>query len=575
MNFFFTHHTSAERVYEEPQIFENPEPDRVWIIPFGGLGEIGKNMMVLESSRDIVIIDAGIMFPKEDMPGVDYVIPDIRYLFHKKDKIRGIILTHGHEDHIGAIPYIISHLQVPICGTRLTMEFIKYKLLEFELPSPTLINIKPGDSVELGDFAVHFFSVVHSISESMGLIIDTPAGSFMHSGDFKLESSEGAEIEMLQKICHSGIRLLMSDSTYAERPGFSIPEKEVGKALRKVFRNCAGRIIISTFASSIPRIQQILDIAEQHNRKLCIHGKGLETTLNIAQELGYLSIPGGLLVKREEARKIPDSELLILATGSQGEPLSALTLMATNNHKWVKIKRGDTVVISATPVPGNETLIHNTINSLFRLGANVIYDLPYKAVGKEEFHIHVSGHGSSEELKMLIKLARPQSFMPIHGEIRHLIHHTRLARDAGIEEKDIFMLLDGDILEISRSEGRILGKICIEDIMVDGLGIGDVGRSILKDRQLMAENGICFAVITVDEKTGELISGPHIETRGLIYVKESQNILEEARQEVLDSLPENSPTTEKLGIAIKSSLRKFFHARTKRRPIVVPMVIRI
>jgi ribonuclease J len=585
MNYYFNQCNHAEKTFEEPYIVEHPAEGALWILPLGGLGEIGKNMMVLETMNDIIVIDAGIMFPTEDMLGIDYVIPDIRYLIHKKDKIRALILTHGHEDHIGAIPYIVDRIdERPIYGTRLTLEILRAKLREFEIPSSGLLSvIKPGEEVALGDFNVRFFRVVHSIAESVGLIIDTPAGKIVHSGDFKFDSTpiDGgvADFASLEAIPPGATRLLLSDSTYAERPGHSFPESAVGKTLDDLFENCPGRIIISTFSSSIPRIQQIITLAQKHEKKLCVHGRGMESILTIGNELGYFSVPGEMLVKIEDIRNVPDERLLILATGSQGEPLSALSLMATSSHKWVKIKKGDTVIISATPVPGNESLVHSTINSLFRIGAEVIYEVPFKSenVKKEDFHIHVSGHGSREELKMLITLVNPECFVPIHGEIRHLVHHARLARDMGIQEDKIFQLEDGDILELSKTDARLLGRLSLDNIMIDGLGVGDIGRSVLKDRQIMSDDGICVMVAVIDGITKELIEGPLIETRGLIYAKEAQDILDEAidavRQAFLNL--KKSADIEFIKNSAKSLLRRFFQSRIKRRPLVVPMIIEI
>lgn len=580
MNLLFTQYDQTLKSFEEPQIDENPDSESIWVIPLGGLGEIGKNMTILESINDIIIIDAGIMFPTEEMLGIDYVIPDIRYLIHKKNKIRGIILTHGHEDHIGAIPYILNSLMVPIFGTKLTLEILKSKLKEFELPSTLLTLIRSGETLNLGDFEIDFYKVVHSISESLGLIIKTPVGRIIHSGDFKFDdqpvNGDVLDYDYLTLQGNSGIKLLMSDSTYADRPGYSEPEIKVGKTLDRVFSKCTGRIIISTFASSIPRIQQIISIAEKYNKRICIHGKSLENTLNIAREQGYINLQPEMIVKIEETKLIPENQLLILATGSQGEPLSALTLMAGNNHKWVKIKEGDTVIISATPVPGNESLVHNTINSLFRLGAEVIYESAYNSRNRD-FHIHVSGHGSQEELKTLINIVKPEYFIPIHGEIRHLVHHARLANEMGIPKENIFQMEDGCILEISGNSSRIIGKLLLDDVMVDGLGIGDIGRAVLKDRQLLSENGICFAVIVVDKNTREILEGPFIETRGLIYIKESQELLQQAKENVLKSLCENKSKTdsESLSSCMKTALRRFFQSKIRRRPVIIPTVIDI
>ncbi len=584
MGTFFTLNNSEDKTFAEPFINEDPPEGSLWIIPLGGLGEIGKNMMLLESKDDILVIDSGIMFPTEEMLGIDYVIPDIRYLFLKKEKLRAIIVTHGHEDHIGAIPYFIGNFdRVPIYGTRLTLEILKAKLREFGLEgSYQLCKVKAGDEITQGDFSVSFFDVIHSISESVGLIIKTSAGLIVHSGDFKMQKGSRNMKDGLSCFLDNEnmpVRLLMSDSTYADRPGFSKPEELVGRTLDRVFGQCRGRIIISTFASSIPRIEQIASLAEKHGRKLCVHGRGLESILSIARDLGYLDFPASKMVKIEEVKKLKDEEVLILATGSQGEPLSALTLMATNNHKWIKIKEGDTVIISATPVPGNETLVHNTINSLFRLGAEVIYEVAFKSENtkKDDFHIHVSGHGSREELKLLIQYAKPEFFVPIHGEFRHLVHHGRLAQEMDIPQERIFQIDDGTVIELSKEELRVLGRIHLENVYVDGLGIGDIGRSVLKDRQTMADDGICFIVAVIDSSASEIISGPHIETRGLVYERESQELLEEAQNVVRIALNESltCADNEETGARAKLALRRLFTSRIKRRPLIVPLILEI
>lgn len=584
MKRFFTLNNTEDITFAEPFSNENPPEGSIWIIPLGGLGEIGKNMMLLESKDDILIVDSGIMFPSEEMLGIDYVIPDIRYLLLKKEKLRAIIITHGHEDHIGAIPYLIGNFDnLPIYGTKLTLEILRAKLKEFELHgSYSLCPVKAGDEITQGAFSVSFFDVIHSISESVGLIISTPAGRIVHSGDFKMQKGSRNMKDGLSSFLENGnkpVRLLMSDSTYADRPGFSRPEELVGKTLDRVFGKCGGRIIISTFASSIPRIEQIASLAEKHGRKLCVHGRGLESILSIARDLGYFNLSAAKMVKIEEVKKLKDEEVLILATGSQGEPLSALTLMATNSHKWIKIKDGDTVIISATPVPGNETLVHNTINSLFRLGAEVIYEVAFKSENskKDEFHIHVSGHGSREELKLMIQDTNPEFFVPIHGEFRHLVHHGRLAQEMGITQERIFQIDDGTVLELSEEELRVIGRIHLENVYVDGLGIGDVGRSVLKDRQTMSDDGICFIVAVIDSSNSEIISGPHIETRGLIYVRESQELLDEAQNVVRKALVEAMACSdnEEICARAKLALRKLFTSRIKRRPLIVPLILEI
>lgn len=559
--------------------------DRLRIIPLGGLGEIGKNMMIVEYGDDIFVIDAGLMFPTEEMPGVDIVIPDISYLVENIQKVKAIVLTHGHEDHIGALPYIIERLPVPIYGTELTLGLVKAKLREFYINNLDFRTITAGDIIELGVFKIEFFRVIHSISGGVGMAIHTPEGVVVHSGDFKFDQTpidgKTADISFLARLGEEGVLLLLSDSTYAERPGFSMSERIVGQTLDQMFSRCPGRIIITTFASSIPRIQQILDVSEKCKKKVCSIGKSLVGTISIASELGYLRIPGDTLIRVEELNKIPYEEQVILTTGSQGEPMSALTLMATRNHKWIKIKKGDTVIISATPVPGNETLVANTINLLFRLGADVIYSINPKSEGiaDQAPKIHVSGHASREELKLLMGLVRPKFFVPIHGEYRHLVHHARLAAEMGIPEKNIFKLEDGEVLEINDNTAKVAGRVSAGDVLVDGLGVGDVGKVVLRDRNLLSQDGIVMVVLSIERNSGEILAGPEVISRGFVYVKESEELLEEARKKARDVLErvqkEGIPDTLSLKDSLKAGIVKFLYERTGRRPMIVPVIMEV
>jgi ribonuclease J len=561
-------------------------PGNLRIIPLGGLGEIGKNMMALHYEDSILVIDAGLMFPTEEMPGVDLVIPDINYLMEHVSQVRGIILTHGHEDHIGGMPYIMSELGVPVYGTELTLGLLEGKLTEFaELQKPDFRKVRAGDMVDLGHFQVEFFRAVHSISEGVGLIVRTPVGTVVHSGDFKFDEApidgKPADIERLSALGDEGVLLLFSDSTYAERPGHSTSERVVGRTLEMVFKGAPGRIIITTFASSIPRLQQIVDVSFLFKKKICFIGRSLVETVEIATGLGYLKLPPDMRVEVEQIASCPDEELVIVTTGSQGEPMSALTLMATGNHKWVSIKENDTVIISATPVPGNETLVMKNINLLFRLGAEVIYNLAPKSEQVTEDmgpRIHVSGHGSRDELKKLLLLIKPRYFVPVHGEYRHLVHHGRLAREAGVKPENIFLLEDGDVLEVSGREARLCGKIKLDDILVDGLGIGDVGRAVLRERRLLSQDGVCLAVVGLDSNSREILSGPEVISRGFVYVRESEELIEDARLRVREVLEKNGRGDTDLSVlknTIKQTLARFLYERTKRRPIIVPVILEI
>lgn len=569
----------------DPHVLGVPDEGTLRIIPLGGLGEIGKNMLVFQSTRDIVVVDAGFAFPEEHMLGVDLVIPDISYLMENANLVRGIFLTHGHEDHTGALPYILSRLKVPIYGTRLTLGIVKSNLREFDLADEVEFRaFEPGGRIELGSFQIESFRVIHSISEGVGLAIHTPPGTVVHSGDFKFDVApiDGVmtDFNRLSYLGEKGVLLLLSDSTRADKPGHSDSELLVAQRLLHVFGKCLGRIIVCTFASSIPRIQQVINISMDLRRRICFLGKSLVGIVQVASELGYLSVPGEMVAKPEEIPEIPDERLVILTTGSQGEPLSVLTLIAGGNHKWVKIKPGDTVIISASPVPGNETLITRTVNSLFRLGAEVIYEAASgEEIMESPFRIHVSGHASREELRLLIGLLRPRFFVPIHGEYRHLVHHARLARGMGIPEKNILIIEDGDILEVTAREARVVGRAPAGDILVDGKAVGDVGRVVLRDRRAIGSDGIAFVVATLDEYTRDILAGPEVISRGFVYVPEADEMLRGARKIAKDVLAELKiqKVTELRTIkeALRLQLSQYFSSQTGRKPMIVPVIMEV
>ena len=546
------------------------------LIPLGGLGEIGKNMWVVENQDDIVVIDAGVMFPEEDMLGVDLVIPDISYLKERRNKVRGILLTHGHEDHIGALPYVLKELNVPVYGTRLTLGLVNNRLQEHALDDVRLVEVRAGDRVRIGGLTFELIHVNHSIADVVAIAIPTPAGHIVFATDFKFDQTpidgRPADVQRLAELGKQGVLALFSDSTNAERPGYTLSEKVVGDSFMDVFRTAPGRILVATFASNVHRMQQVFDAAAAFNRKVCVIGRSMVNVVRIASELGYLRFPEGMLIDASELDRYPHEQLTILTTGSQGEPMSALSRMAAGEHRQVEIVPGDTVVISAHPIPGNERLVGKTINQLYKLGAEVIY---YAFSG-----IHVSGHASQEELKWMLNLCRPRYFVPIHGEYRMLWHHARLAREVGVPEDHIFLLDLGDVLEFTaEGQAAVTGRVSAGQVLVDGLGVGDVGTVVLRDRRQLSQDGILIAVVTIDKRTGAVVAGPDIVSRGFVYVRESEGLLEEARERLLATLSERhgQPLTE--WATVKNSMRevlsRFLYERTKRRPIILPVVMEV
>ncbi|RKL62045.1 ribonuclease J [Thermoanaerobacteraceae bacterium SP2] len=549
---------------------------KLQIIPLGGMGEIGKNMTVIQYDKEIIVIDSGLMFPEEEMLGIDVVIPDITYLIENKENVKGIVITHGHEDHIGALPYVLQQINAPLYGTKLTLGLVDGKLKETKFKKSVPMNIvKPPATVQIGSFTVDFIRVNHSIPDAVGLAIHTPVGVVCHTGDFKLDQTpvDGriADLHKFAELGSKGVLVLLSDSTNAEREGYTMSEKVVGTTIEEIFQKAAGRIIVATFASNIHRIQQILDSAYKFNRKVAVVGRSMVNVVNIALDLGYLSIPKGLLMELDEIARLPKERVVIITTGSQGEPMSALTRMAMSEHKKVEIVPGDTVLISATPIPGNEKFVARTIDHLFKQGANVIYE----AISG----VHVSGHASQEELKLMLNLIRPKFFVPVHGEYRHLIHHAQLAKQVGIPEENIFIAENGRVLEFSQDSGRMAGRVTAGKVLVDGLGVGDVGNIVLRDRKQLSQDGILIVVVTIDKETAEVVAGPDIISRGFVYVRESEELMDQARDKVRQALKKCQDEDISEWSTIKSQVRdtlgKYLFEQTRRRPMILPIIMEV
>lgn len=545
------------------------------IIPLGVLSEIGKNMMVMEYEDDIIIIDAGLMFPQEDMPGVDLVIPDFSYLLERREKIRGIIITHGHEDHTGALPYLLPQINVPVYSTELTRGLISVKLKERRRFSAAKLEmVPPGGSVTLGKFKVEFFAVCHSVSGAVGLIIYTPVGTIIHSGDFKIDytpvDGKPTDLSRMAQLGAQGVLLLLSDSTYAELPGYTPSEKVVGETLDRIMAEAPGRVIVATFSSLISRIQQVITSAAKHGRRVCIVGRSMNDTVRVALELGYLDAPDGILLRLDEVRGVPRDKLVFITTGSQGEPTSALVRMANRDHRQVHILRGDTIVLSASPVPGNEALINRTVDSLFKQGAQVLYS--------KVAQVHVHGHASQEELKLLLNLVKPKFFMPIHGEYRHLTIHAQLAKSVGIAKENIFVLEDGGILELSSQSSKITGKVSAGNVYIDGLSIGDIGAVVLRDRRMLSRDGIVMVIIAVNRQTGKLLGRPDIVSRGFIDTKEAKEMIELSRDVVVKALDHGHDRPADWGFIstkVRDVLHAYYYEQTKRHPMILPFMVRV
>ncbi|MCC6383204.1 MAG: ribonuclease J [Dehalococcoidia bacterium] len=548
------------------------EPLRV--IPLGGLGEIGRNMMLIEQGEDLIVVDVGLMFPEEEMLGVDLVIPDFSYLRAHADRLRAVFLTHGHEDHVGALPYFLREFRAPIYSTRLTDGLIRVKLGEHRLLAEADLRVvAPGEPIQAGVFEVEFFSVAHSIPDACGLIIRTPLGALVHTGDFKLDHTpvmdQHTDLIRLAQVGAEGCLLLMADSTYAEVEGYTPSEELVGEALRNILVNARGRVIVATFASLISRVQQVIDAAVFCGRKVFVTGRSMIDNVQMARQLGYLNAPDGVIAGVEEMRNTPLERLVVVTTGSQGEPTSALTRMANGDHRHITIAKGDTVVLSATAIPGNEQAVYRNVDNLFRLGADVLYN--------RVSNIHVRGHASREELKIIQGLLQPEYFVPIHGEYRHLVVHARLAESVGVPKGNAFVLTDGDVLEIDDEEARLGDRVPASYVYVDGLGIGDVDQHLLRDRAHLATDGVVVVIATVDKQTGKLARTPELLSRGFVDVEEREDLLEQGRQVVANSLrgAEHYAEFSDINARVRDALSKFLYDETRRRPMVLTVTVEV
>ncbi len=545
------------------------------VIPIGGLNEIGKNMTLLECNNQIMIIDCGLSFPDDEMYGIDIVIPDFSYLIANRERIAGMVITHGHEDHIGAVPYLLKNIKIPVYGTRLTLGLVENKLKEHGIQGD-LRTINAGDKIQLGCFDIETIRTTHSIADSICLAITTPAGVVFHSGDFKIDytpiDGEPIDFSKLAEIGKKGVTLMLCDSTNVTRPGFTASERVVGQTIENIFRNAKTRIIIATFSSNVHRVQKIIENAVKFGRKVAISGRSMENVVALAIELGYLDIPPGTLVDLKMTKNIPDDQLVIITTGSQGEPMSALSRIASGEHKSVKLKKGDMVILSSTPVPGNEKTVSNVVNKLFEKGAEVIYS--------DIADIHVSGHACQEELKLIHSLIKPKFFMPVHGEYRHLIAHARLAESLGMNKDNIFVLENGDILKVNKRRAkRETAMVEADAILVDGLGVGDVGNIVLRDRKLLSESGLIIVVAAIEKESHMVVSGPEIISRGFVYVRENESLIEEARKVAMEALEKCQNKRMKDWNTMKSQVRdalnSYIYETTKRSPIILPIFLEV
>ncbi len=550
--------------------------NKLSIIPLGGLGEIGKNMTAYVYGNDMIVVDAGLKFPDEEMLGIDIVIPDISFLTENRSRLKGLFLTHGHEDHIGGLPYVLKSLQVPVYGTRLTLGLVEGKLREHGiLDQVKLIPISNESEIRLGSFTVTCFNVNHSIPDSVGFAIDTPEGLIVQTGDFKFDQTpvdgRHADYAKMTALGTRGVLALLSDSTNAERPGFTMSERTVAATIDDVFRTAQGRIILATFASNIHRIQHVIHAAERTGRKVAIVGRSMVNNITIARDLGYLDVQPSTLIEPDDLSRYDASQVALLTTGSQGEPMSALTRMARATHRKVEILSGDTVIIASSPIPGNEKSISRTIDQLFRIGAHVIY----QAVSG----VHVSGHGSQEELKLMLNFIRPKYFMPVHGEFRMLNRHSELAQATGVDPDNIFILDNGDVLEFQGGSASLGSKVTAGAVLIDGLGVGDVGNIVLRDRKLLSQDGILVVVVTLSKQTGAILSGPDIISRGFVYVRESEELLDEANRVVNSTLSrlmtDNVSDWSGLKTGVRDALSRFLYEQTKRRPMVLPIIMEV
>ncbi len=546
----------------------------VKIIPLGGLEKIGMNITAFECDNSIIVVDCGISFPEDDMLGIDSVIPDVTYLKDNIDKVKGFVITHGHEDHIGALPYILKEINVPVYATRLTIGIIENKLKEHNMLQTTKRKaIKHGQSINLGCFRIEFIKTNHSIADSTAFAIFSPAGTIVHTGDFKIDFTpvfgEPIDLQRFGELGKKGVLALLSDSTNAVRPGYTMSERSVGKTFDQIFsENKKNRIIVATFASNVDRVQQIVNSADKYGRKVVVEGRSMKNIVATASELGYLEIPDNMLIDVEQLNNYPDDQTVVITTGSQGESMAALSRMSANIHRKISIKPTDTIIFSSTPVPGNEKAVSKVINELSMKGANVIYQ-----------DTHVSGHACEEEIKLIYALTRPKYAIPVHGEYRHLKANEHIAKTMGVESKNIFLLESGDVLQLNKEEGKVVGKVPAGEIYVDGLGVGDVGNIVLRDRQQLSENGLIIIVVTLERGSNEVLSGPDIVSRGFVYVRESEDLMDEAKEVVRDSLAKcqrkNISDWSKMKNEIKDTLGNFLWRKTKRRPMILPIIMEV
>ena len=549
---------------------------RLKIIPLGGLGEIGKNLTVFEYQGDIIVVDLGSIFPREDMPGVDLVIPDTSYLENNREKIRGYFITHGHEDHIGAVPYVLRKIPAPVYGTKLTMALCEHKLKEHHLMGVAPLNVvSPGDVVHAGRFDVEFIHVNHSIPGACALAIRTPVGTIVHTGDFKVDYTpqDGAPIDFgrLAELGNEGVLALLCDSTNAERPGYTMSEKKVAATFNDLFQKATGRVIIAMFASNVHRIQSVVDSCVRYGRKVCMVGRSMVNVSKVAMQLGYMSIPEGTLITTDDLDRYPDEKIAVVTTGSQGEPMSGLSRMAFAEHRKLEIRESDMVIISATPIPGNEKSVSRVINQLIRIGANVIYE--------SLAEVHVSGHARQEELKLMHSLVKPKFFLPVHGEYRHLYHHANLARSLGMPDDNVLIAEIGDVIELDADSIDVTGMVPNGSVLIDGLGIGDVGAVVLRDRKHLSEDGLLIVVMGVDHELGTVVSGPDIISRGFVYVRESDELVEGAREAAMRAIeafgPIDSTDWNRLKTDVRESVQRYIFDTIKRNPMILPIIVDI
>ena len=552
------------------------KPESIKIIPLGGLHEIGKNITVFEYNNEIIVVDCGLAFPEDEMLGIDLVIPDVTYLERNKEKIKGLIVTHGHEDHIGSIPYLLKQINIPIYASKLTIGLIKNKLEEHKLLKSTkLVEVEQGQTINLGKFKIEFIRSSHSIPDSVILAITTKAGTIIHTGDFKVDytpiDGQIMDFGRLAEIGNKGVLALMSDSTNSERKGYTMSESTVGEVFERLFQNCTKRIVVATFASNVHRVQQIVNSAVRHNRKIAVCGRSMINMINTARELDYIEAPDNLFIDIDMIKNYTDDQLVIITTGSQGETMSALTRMASGEHRKVEITPNDLVIISATPIPGNEKLVSKVIDDLMQIGAEVIYS------SLED--IHVSGHACQEEQKLMLALTKPKYFIPVHGEYRQLRAHSETAKSMGVDKDNIFMMTNGRVLELSEKEAKFTSTVPSGRILVDGLGIGDVGNIVLRDRQHLSQDGLIIIVMTMDSSTGTVIAGPDVISRGFVYVRESENLMDEVKSVIryeIEKCEERHITDwSTIKSTLRENLREYIFQKTKRNPMILPIIMEI